>query len=61
MGKLVRCFSIQQSIASIFTERLTGERKTQDKEFLCLEGVRVLTLNAIILGNTFFYILNGAL
>lgn len=53
LDKMIQCFSIQQSVRIIFSNRAN----IQDRELESLNGIRVLALNSIILGNTFYYIL----
>eukprot|EP00347_Sterkiella_histriomuscorum_P020301 403338330 len=57
MEKVIKCFSMQNSLKILFSSR----SNLQHREFEVLNGIRVLALNSIILGNTFFYILKGPL
>ena len=54
----MKSFSIQESLKTLFTQRC---KNPEDNDLEVLNGVRVLTLAVIILGNTYFYILKGPL
>ena len=55
--RFMTCFSISRNSRALFKKRA----KPEDKELEALNGVRVICLVIIILGNTFFYILKGPL
>lgn len=56
--KVVKCFSLQQSLRTLFTRRVRDE---DDAELEVFNGVRVIACASIILGNTYFYMLKGPL
>jgi hypothetical protein len=51
----MKSFSVQNSIEAIFTDRIPST----EKELESLNAIRVIALNSIILGNTFYYMLKG--
>ncbi len=57
MEKVIKCFSIQYNLRTLFNKRA----KEDDIEFEVFNGVRVICLSFIILGNTYFFTLKGAL
>lgn len=57
MDKVIKSFSLMENLKILFTRRST----LIDKNLEFLNGVRVITLCFIILGNTYFYILKGPL
>lgn len=57
MMRILNCFSLQSSLNLLFRKRA----QTGDKNLEALNAVRVINLFLIILGNTYFYILNGPL
>lgn len=54
----MKCFSLQQSLRTLFTKRAKDE---EDSELEVFNGVRVLACACVILGNTYFYMLRGPL
>jgi hypothetical protein len=58
MERLVKCFSLQQSLTTLFTRRVRDE---DDAELEVFNGVRVLACVTVILGNSYFYMLKGPL
>lgn len=58
MERVVKCFSLQQSLGRLFTSRVRDE---DDEELSVLDGVRVLACVTVILGNSYFYMLKGPL
>lgn len=57
-SKLVKCFSLQQSLLTLFQNRTLKD--PEDAEFEIFNGLRVLACAVIILGETYFYTLKGA-
>ena len=58
MQKVVKCFSLQQSLTTLFTSRVKDD---DDEEMSIFNGIRVLTCCSIILGSTYFNMLKGPL
>lgn len=56
--RFMKCFSIQDNLALLFTKRASNP---EDSNLEILNGIRVMTLALVILGNTYFYILKGPL
>jgi hypothetical protein len=54
----MRAFSLQSSLAKLFKSR-QKEQDDEDNDFAIFDGLRVISLSAIILGNTYFMILKG--
>ena len=59
LERVVKCFSLQQSLRVLFSPR--ARDLEQDGELEALNGVRVCVVGCIILGNTYFYMLKGPL
>ena len=57
LDRVIKCVSVQQSLRTLFTRRA----KEDDLEFEVFNGMRVLALTCIIMGNTYFFMLKGAL
>ena len=58
MMKLAKCFSLQQSLVTLFQNRTLKD--PEDAELEIFNGIRVLATAVIIMGSTYFYTLKGA-
>ncbi len=55
--RFMKCLSVADNVDLLFEKRAPAEHK----ELEALNGIRVITLTVIILGNTYFYMLKGPL
>jgi len=58
MQRVMKALSVQTTMKKLFTQRSPLE---DDRDLEAFNGIRVICLCAVILGNTYFYILKGPL
>lgn len=54
----MRCFSAQRNLKKLFSEH---KYDTEDDEFEVLNAFKVVSIGAMVLGNTYYYVMSGPL